>query len=63
MKKPRFIPSKVLYLWEKCGLKRIELFTQEDVAKKPEIPTVSIYGRIHQRILNARRKKKHGKGH
>ena len=33
----RLIPSKVFYLWEKCGIKRIELFTQEDLAKKPEI--------------------------
>ena len=33
----RLVPSKVFYLWERFNLKRIELFTQEDLAKKPEI--------------------------
>ena len=34
----RLVPAKVLYLWEKYGIKRIELFTQEDLEKKPDIP-------------------------
>jgi hypothetical protein len=53
-------PSKVFYLWERYGFKRIELFTQEDLAKKPEIPQ-SKFAAAHQRILDgrARRKKKH----
>jgi hypothetical protein len=38
VKRSRFVPARVLYLWEKFGLKRIELFTSEDLEKKPEIP-------------------------
>jgi len=37
-KAARPVPSKIFYLWQKLGLKRIELFTMEDVEKKPEIP-------------------------
>lgn len=51
---------KVLYEWGRRILRRIELFTQEDLAKKPEIPQ-SKFAAAHQRILDnkARRKKKH----
>ena len=34
MKRPRLVPSKVFYLWEKLGLRRIELFSGEDLDKK-----------------------------
>lgn len=37
----QLIPTKIFYLWQKLGLKRIELFTMEDVEKKPVIPECS----------------------
>ena len=30
--------KKIFYLWERLGLKRIEVITQEDTAKQPAIP-------------------------
>ena len=73
----RLVPSKVFYLWERFNLKRIELFTQEDLAKKPEIsqdinklpviPTNSkkSFAAMHQQKLDEeeRRRRHHGKGH
>ena len=67
---------KVLYEWGRRVLRRIELFTQEDLAKKPEIhrdtekmpeiPTHGSFAKAHQRKLDEqerRRKHHHGKGH
>ena len=51
---------KTLYEWGRKTLRRIDLFV-EDTAKKPEIPQTSKMARLHQRILNARRKRNHGK--
>jgi len=70
----RPVPSKVLYLWEKCGIRRIELFDgRTDLEKKPEIPrhttklpeipTGNSFAQAHQRKLDEeerRRKKHHG---
>ena len=66
---------KVIYEWLKRGrhafLRRVELFSQEDLAKKPaiprhttklpEIPTCNSFAQAHQRKLDEeeRRKKKH----
>ena len=33
--------KKVFYLWERLGLKRIEVITQEDTAKQPAIPSAT----------------------
>ena len=66
MKRPRLVPSKVFYLWEKLGLRRIELFSGEDLDKKPELHTQGSFAAAHQRHLDdeeRRRKKHHGKGH
>ena len=30
--------KKIFYLWERLGLKRIEVITQEDTARQPKIP-------------------------
>ena len=58
------IPSKVFYLWERYGFKRIELFTQEDVEKKPEIPEAGGWvKKLHEKHLTEeerRRRKHHG---
>ena len=59
MSKPRptlaqLMPAKVLYLWERFRLRRIELFTT-DTEKKPEIPQ-SKFAKVHQRILDERKK-------
>ena len=51
---------KTLYEWGRKTLRRIDLFV-EDTAKKPEIPQTSKMARLHQRILNARRKRNYGK--
>jgi len=52
---------KVIYEWLKRGrhafLRRVELFSQEDLAKKPEIPQ-SKFAAAHQRILDARNKRR-----
>ena len=38
-------------------IKKIEIFDgREDTAKLPEIPSVSRFAALHQRILDARRK-------
>lgn len=62
------VMPRILYLWERWGLKRIELFTQEDLAKKPELhrdteklPDIPLQGRFaaaHQRQLDLRNKRK-----
>lgn len=65
---------KVIYEWTKRFLRRIEIFSQEDTAKKPEIPDASDTVRRlreatdqahakRQGILNRWRYKRHGKGH
>jgi hypothetical protein len=72
----KLIPSKVIYLWERCRIRRIELFTGEDLEKMPEIhrdtekmpelPTHGSFAKAHQRKLDKqerRRKHHHGKGH
>ena len=71
MKRPRrlqdLLPTKVLYLWEKYRLRRIELIDQEDLAKKPEIPRdtakkpeIPMHGSFaaaHQRQLDKQRRR------
>lgn len=68
MKRPRLVPSKVFYLWEKLGLRRIELFSGEDLDKKPEIKrdtdkmpelhTQGSFAAAHQRHLDAKNKRR-----
>lgn len=68
---------KIIYEWLKRGshafLRRIELFSQEDLAKKPEIPRDTAKfpaiptedGRRSRwmRITDEKEKRRHGKGH
>ena len=63
---------KIIYEWLKRGrhafLRRVELFSQEDLAKKPEIhrdtaklPALPIHGSFaaaHQRQIDARNKRR-----
>lgn len=48
---------KTLFHWGRDFLKRVELFTQEDLAKKPEIPGAS--GAVQR--LKAASNKRHEK--
>jgi len=49
---------KTFFHWGRNFLRRIEVICPEDTAKQPEIPQVSGFAKLHQRILDARRKKK-----
>lgn len=50
------------FLWTRSKLTRLEVYDYD--LKKPEIPQQGRFAQLHERILNARSKKKnHGKGH
>ena len=48
---------KTLFHWGRNFMRRIEVIGPEDTAKKPEIPQISGFAKLHQRILDARRKR------
>ena len=50
--------KRMYYLWERhVAPKLIELFDgREDLENKPEIPQVSVFGKIHQKYIDKKRK-------
>lgn len=52
---------KVMYEWGAREIKRLEIVMQDDVAKKLEIPETGIFGKAHQKYLDSKRKKHHGR--
>ena len=48
-----------MYEWGAREIKRIEITTQEDTAKIPEIPLTGLFGKVHQKYLDSKRKKHH----
>lgn len=54
----------IRYLWGKSVLRKVDDndidVLKTDIEKKPEIPFLSIFGRIHAKFLKSRRNK-HGR--
>lgn len=56
------MPIKRFYEWGRSVLRRIDIFDgREDTAKKTEIVQIGKLARLHQRILDMRRKNKYGR--
>ena len=53
----------IRYLWGKSGLRKVDEkdldVLKTDIEKKPEIPFLSIFGRVHAKFLKSRRYKHH----
>ena len=50
------IVKKIIYDWGRGTLQRIEIVTEADLEKKPELPQ-SKMAKTHQRILDAMKKR------
>ncbi len=55
----------IRYLWSKTDLRKVDEkdldVLKTDIEKKPEIPFLSMFGRIHAKFLKSRRHKHHGR--
>ena len=53
----------IRYLWGKSGLRKVDEkdldVLKTDIEKKPDIPFLSIFGRVHAKFLKSRRYKHH----
>jgi len=43
---------KIIYEWLRQGLRRIEFFGPDDIAKKKEIPHKGRFAKIHEKYLS-----------